>query len=95
MWLELVLGMLFQGAIDGAVSEQISKQTRIFCLIFTSLRFLLVISFLFVGAFLVEDQNVVKRGTILLIDLGILAYYLHFLRTVMGRRKRGKSCDET
>ena len=89
MWLELVLGMLFQGAMDGAVSEQISRRTRIFCIIFSSLRFLLVILCLFVGAFLVEDQSLVKRGTILVIGLGILAYYLHFLGTVIGR-KRGR-----
>ena len=90
MWLELVLGMLFLGAMDGAVSEQVSGRTRIFCIIFTSLRFLLVILCLFVGAFLVEDQNLVKRGTILVIGLGIFAYYLHFLRTVVGGRKREK-----
>ena len=90
MWLEFVLGMLFQGAMDGAVSEQVSKRTRIFCLIFTSLRFLLAISCLLVGAFLVEDKDLVKRGTILLIGLGILAYYLHFLKAAMDKRKREK-----
>ena len=90
MLLEFVLGILFQGVMDGAVSERISKRTRIFCLIFTSLQFLLVISCLLVGAFLVEDKNLVKRGTILLIGLGILAYYLRFLKTAMDKRKREK-----
>ena len=90
MWLEFVLGILFQGAMDGAVSKQISRRTRIVCLIFTSLRFLLVISCLLLGAFLVEDKDLVKRGIILLVGLGILAYYLRFLKTAMDKRKREK-----
>ncbi|WP_297233194.1 hypothetical protein [uncultured Flavonifractor sp.] len=81
---------LLQALIDVAQSEQTSRAIRVICMILVSLLFLIGIASLFLLVFVIEGQSILQRGVYLLLELGILAYYLHFLRTVIGRRKRGK-----
>lgn len=86
MWMNPLLQVL----IDAAQSEQTSRAIRVICTILVSLLFLIGIASLFLLVFVIEGQSILQRGVYLLLELGILAYYLHFLRTVIGRRKRGK-----
>ena len=81
---------LLQALIGAAQSEQTSRAIRVICTILVSLLFLIGIASLFLLVFVIEGQSILQRGVYLLLELGILAYYLHFLRTVIGRRKRGK-----
>ena len=85
MWMDV----LFQGMIDLAQSERVSKPVRIFCVILISLTFLVGIAGLFLLAFVIEGQSLLRRGAFLLMGLGILAYYLHFLSILVrkGRKK--------
>lgn len=84
MWLDV----LFQGVIDLAQSEQVSRPVRILCACLISLVFLISIVGLFLLVFVIEGQSLLRRGAFLLMGLGILAYYLHFLRILV--RKGGK-----
>ena len=53
MWLKIVRDLLFHGTMDAAVSERLSKRSRIlFCLLLPSALFLTVIACLFLAAFL-------------------------------------------
>lgn len=90
MWLEIVLDTLLQGLMDGAVSERISKRIRIICILLISLFFLTVVALLFLVTFLAGEESLLRRGAFFLLGLGILAYYLQFLKIVMSRRKKGK-----
>lgn len=84
MWLDV----LFQGVIDLAQSEQVSRPVRILCACLISLVFLISIAGLFLLVFVIEGQSLLRRGIFLLMGLAILAYYLHFLRILV--RKGGK-----
>lgn len=84
MWLDV----LFQGVIDLAQSEQVSRPVRILCACLISLVFLVSIAGLFLLVFVIEGQSLLRRGIFLLMGLAILAYYLHFLRILV--RKGGK-----
>lgn len=86
MWLEALL----QAFIDVAQSKQTSRTIRTICTILFSLLFLIGIASLFLLVFVVEGQSLLRRVAYLLLGLGILAYYLQFLKTVMIRRKREK-----
>lgn len=82
MWLEALL----QAIMDIAQSEQTSRTIRIICTILASLLFLISIASLFLLVFVIEGQSLLRRVAFLLLGLGILAYYLQFLKAVMGRR---------
>ena len=84
MWMDV----LCQGMIDLAQSERVSKPVRIFCVILISLTFLVGIAGLFLLAFVIEGQSLLRRGIFLLMGLAILVYYLHFLNILV--RKGGK-----
>lgn len=84
MWLDV----LFQGVIDLAQSEQVSRPVRILCACLISLVFLISIAGLVLLVFVIEGQSLLRRGIFLLMGLAILAYYLHFLRILV--RKGGK-----
>lgn len=79
---------LLQALIDAAQSEQASRTTRVICTIFVSLLFLIGITSLFLLVFVIEGQSLLRRVAYFLLGLGILAYYLQFLKTVMGKRRR-------
>ena len=84
MWMDA----LFQGIIDLAQSERVSKPVRILCACLISLVFLIGIAGLFLLVFVIEGQSLLRRGIFLLMGLTILAYYLHFLSILV--RKGGK-----
>ena len=86
MWLEALL----KAFMDVAQSEQTSGTLRIICTIFVSFLFLISIASLFLLVFVIEGQSLLRRVAFLLLGLGILAYYLQFLKAVIGRRKREK-----
>lgn len=86
MWLEALL----QAFMDVARWEQTSRTIRMICTILVSLLFLLGIASLFLLTFVIEGQSPLRRVAFLLLGLGILIYYLQFLRTVMRRRKGNK-----
>lgn len=86
MWLEALL----QAFMDVAQSEHTSRTIRIICTILVSLLFLIGITSLFLLVFVIEGQNLLRRVAFLLLGLGILAYYLQFLRTVMSKRRSEK-----
>ena len=86
MWLEVLL----QEFMDVAQSEQAARTVRILCTILISLVFLIVITSLFLLAFVIEGQSLLRKSTFLLMGLGALAYYIQFLKTVLGRRKEKK-----
>ena len=84
MWMDV----LFQGIIDLAQSEQVSRPVRILCAGLISLVFLISIAGLFLLVFVIEGQSLLRRGIFLLMGLAILAYYLYFLSILL--RKDGK-----
>ena len=84
MWMDA----LFQGIIDLAQTERISRLVRILCTCLISLVFLISIAGLFLLVFIIEGQSLLRRGIFLLMGLAILAYYLHFLSILV--RKGGK-----
>ena len=86
MWLEVFL----QSLIDVAQSKQVSKPVGIICVILVSLLFLVGIASLFLFVFVIEGQSLLRRGAFLLMGLGILAYYLQFLSTIVRKRKDGR-----
>ncbi len=86
MWLEVLLREL----IDVAQAERVSRPARILCIALISLVFLMGIASLFLLVFVIEGQSLLRRGVFLMVGVSILAYYLQFLYTVVGRRKGGK-----
>lgn len=84
MWLEV----LFREFIDVAQGEQVSRSTRIICTALVSLAFLIGIAGLFLLAFVIEGQSLLRKGVFLIVGLVILAYYLQFMYTVMGRKQK-------
>ena len=86
MWMDA----LFQGIIDLAQSKRVSRPVRILCTCLISLVFLISIAGLFLLVFVIEGQSLLRRVAFLLMGLGILAYYLQFLRTVMSKRRSEK-----
>lgn len=84
MWMDA----LFQGIIDLAQTERVSRPVRILCTCLISFVFLISIAGLFLLVFVIEGQSLLRRGIFLLMGLAILAYYLHFLNIFM--RKGGK-----
>lgn len=86
MWLDF----LFQGCMDAAKSQRVSRPARIICFVLISLVFVIVVSGLFLLAFVIEGQSILRRIAFLLLGLGLLAYYLQFLKAVIGRKKSEK-----
>ena len=84
MWMDA----LFQGIIDLAQTERISRLVRILCTCLISLVFLISIAGLFLLVFVIDGQSLLRRGIFLLMGLAILVYYLHFLSILV--RKGGK-----
>ena len=84
MWMDA----LFQGIIDLAQTERVSRPVRILCACLISLVFLISIAGLFLLVFVIEGQSLLRRGIFLLMGLAILVYYLHFLSILV--RKDGK-----
>lgn len=81
MWMDA----LFQGIIDLAQSERVSRPVRILCTCLISLVFLISIAGLFLLVFIIEGQSLLRRGIFLLMGLAIIAYYLHFLSILVRR----------
>ena len=88
MWLKIVRDLLFHGTMDAAVSERLSKRSRILCLLLPSALFLTVITCLFLAAFLSEGQSLLRKAGFLFLGLGILLSYVKFLKSAV--RKGGK-----
>lgn len=86
----MLFDVLFQRCMDSVQSERISGPVRIICIALISLLFLIGITSLFLLVFVIEGQSFLRRIGFLLLGLGILGYYLQFLKTVMGRRKGEK-----
>lgn len=84
MWMDA----LFQGIIDLAQTERVSRPVRILCTCLISFVFLISIAGLFLLVFVIEGQSLLRRVVFLLMGLAILAYYLHFLSILV--RKGGK-----
>ena len=84
MWMDA----LFQGIIDLAQTERVSRPVRILCACLISLVFLISIAGLFLLVFVIDGQSLLRRGIFLLMGLAILVYYLHFLSILV--RKDGK-----
>ena len=84
MWMDA----LFQGIIDLAQTERVSRPVRILCTCLISLVFLISIAGLFLLVFVIDGQSLLRRGIFLLMGLAILVYYLHFLNILV--RKSGK-----
>lgn len=86
MWLNVLL----QEFIEVVQSDQVSGTVRTLCTILISLLFLIGITSLFLLAFVIEGQSLLRRVAFLLLGLGILGYYLQFLKIVINRTKREK-----
>lgn len=84
MWLDL----LFQGCMDAAQSEQVSRPVRILCIVLISLAFLIAISGLFLLVFVIEGQGLFRRGIFLAMGIIALAVYLQFLKAIVRRRRK-------
>ena len=84
MWMDA----LFQGIIDLAQTERVSRPVRILCACLISLVFLISIVGLFLLVFVIEGQSLLRRVVFLLMGLVVLVYYLHFLNILV--RKGGK-----
>ncbi len=84
MWLDL----LFQGCMDAAQSEQVSRPVRILCIVLISLAFLIAISGLFLLVFVIEGQGLFRRGIFLAMGIIALAGYLQFLKAIARRRRK-------
>ena len=87
MWLDL----LFQGCMDAAQSEQVSKPVRVFCTALISLVFLIAISGLFLLVFVIEGQGLFRRGIFLVMGIIVLADYLKFLKALVRKRRKKAS----
>lgn len=83
MW----FGKVLKEFLDVAQGEPVSSPVRIVCVALVSLAFLVGIASLFLIAFVIEGQSLLRRICFLLMGLGILAYYLQFLHTVVHRGK--------
>ena len=83
MWLDL----LFQGCMDAAQSEQVSRPVQILCIALTSLVFLIAISSLFLLVFVIESQGLFRRGLFLVMGMIALVCYLQFLRAIARKRR--------
>lgn len=86
MWIEECLREL----LDVAQAEHVSGPARIILIALISLVFLIGIASLFLLAFVIEGQSLLRRSAFLMMGLGILAYYLQFLYIVARRKKNGK-----
>lgn len=82
MWLEVLLHEF----MDVAGSRQVSRPVRMICTILISLLFLVVLASLFLLVFVIEGQSLLRRGVFLLMGLGVLIYYLQFLKAVVCGR---------
>ena len=70
MW----LNSLFQGCMDAAKSEQVSRPIRIPCITFVSLVFLIAITSLFLLVFVIEGQSLLRRGIFLIMEIIAIVY---------------------
>ena len=84
MWLDL----LFQGCMDAAQSEQVSRPVQVFCIVLISFVFLIAISGLFLLVFVIEGQGLFRRGIFLIMGIIALAGYLQFLKAIVRRRRK-------
>lgn len=83
----MLLNTLFEEIIDVAKSEHTSLPVRICCVAVTSLVFIIAIASLFLVAFVIEGQSLLRRIGFFLLGSGALGYYLDFLRHVMRRNE--------
>ena len=86
MWFDV----LFMRCVEAAQSERVSKPVRILCIALTSLVFLIAITCLFLLVFVIEGQSFLRRSAFFLFGVGILCYYVQFLKTVLGRNTKEK-----
>lgn len=84
MWLDF----LFQGCMDAAQSEQVSRPARIFCIALISLVFLIAITGLFLLVFVIKGQSLFRRGIFLIMGMIALASYLQFLHAIVRKGRR-------
>lgn len=89
MW----LGSFFQGCMDTAQSEQVSRPIRILCITFISLVSLIAITSLFLLVFVIEGQSLLRRGIFLIMEIIAIVHYLQFLKALI--KKEGRSRHET
>ena len=85
MWLDV----LFQGCMDAAQSERVSRPVRILCIVLISLVFLIAMTGVFLLVFVIEGQSLFRRGIFLIMWMIALVSYLQFLHAIM-RKGRGK-----
>lgn len=83
MW----FGKFLKEILDVAQGNPVSGPVRIVCIALVSLAFLMGTASLLLMAFAIEGQSLLRRSAFLLMGIGILAYYLQFLHTVVHRRK--------
>lgn len=84
MWLDI----LFQGCMDAAQSERVSRPARILCIVLISLVFLIAISGLFLLVFVIEGQGLFRRGIFLIMGMIALVCYLQFLSAIVRKRRK-------
>ena len=84
----MLLDFLFQSCMDAAKSERVSRPTRIICIAFVSLVFLIAIASLFLLVFVIEGQSLFRKGIFLIMEMIALVCYLQFLHAIA--RKGGK-----
>ena len=84
MW----LNSLFQGCMDAAKSEQVSRPIRILCIALTSFVFLIAISGLVLLVFVIEGQGLFRRGIFLVMGIIALAGCLQFLKAIVRKRRK-------
>ena len=89
MWLDV----LFQECMDAAQSERVSKPVRILCIALISLVFLITIAGLSLLVFVIEGQDLVRRGIFLILWMIAVVSYLQFLHAIV--RKGGGSGNAT
>ena len=83
-------GSIGTSALDVIAQYPDRYHVRVLCAILLSILFLIGIASLFLLAFVVEGQSMLRRVGAFLLGLGILCYYLEFLRTLRSRRKGEK-----
>lgn len=83
MWLSDLLQVL----IEVVQWEQTPKPIRIFGAVGVSLMFFIGMGSMFLLAFLVEGQSLVMRGVWLILGIGMLLYYLYWMKSMCFKGK--------
>lgn len=82
MW----FGNFLKEFLDVAQGEPVSGPIRIVCIALVSLVFFIGIASLLLMAFVIEGQSILRRIAFLFMGLGVLAYYLQFLYTILRKK---------